>query len=222
LANCILWGDTPQEIYLSGSNSPTVFNCDVQGGWSGSGNISVNPAFVDAPHGNYRLSLHSPCIDVGSNAAIPAGVIVDMDGNPRLVDGNCDGAAIADMGAYEFAPPSGDFNCDGSVNVADYWYIHDGIGHCSPEQAYQDHVLADLDHDGCITLADYQSWLTCYRNANGVGFTLPPQDSDASVFINVLLGFDADPAHLVTFDLNGDQTVDGRDIQQFVNALCGP
>jgi predicted outer membrane repeat protein len=37
----------------------------------------------------------SPCIDAGDNSAIPAGVIVDLDGNPRIING------IVDMGAYE-------------------------------------------------------------------------------------------------------------------------
>jgi hypothetical protein len=62
---------------------------------------------------------------------------------------------------------------DGLVNVNDYWYIHDGIGVCVGDPKYTEHSLADLDGDGCITLADYQSWLMCYHMQNGKVFVPP-------------------------------------------------
>jgi len=37
----------------------------------------------------------SPCIDSGSNTALPAGITTDLDGNSRIVNG------VVDMGAYE-------------------------------------------------------------------------------------------------------------------------
>ncbi len=42
-----------------------------------------------------RLLGSSPCIDAGDNSAIPPSVVVDLDGNPRIING------IVDMGAYE-------------------------------------------------------------------------------------------------------------------------
>ena len=45
------------------------------------------------------LSPSSPAIDAGTNAVCPA---TDYRGFPRPVDGNGDGTAICDMGAYEF------------------------------------------------------------------------------------------------------------------------
>ena len=90
--NCILWGDTPEEIY--GSTLVITYS-DVQGGWPGEGNIDADPLFVDAANADYHLQAGSPCIDAGDNSAIPAGVIVDIDGNPRIING------IVDMGAYE-------------------------------------------------------------------------------------------------------------------------
>jgi uncharacterized repeat protein (TIGR01451 family) len=57
--------------------------------------------------GNLRLQFTSPAIDAGNNAAVPAGVTTDLDGNPRFVDipavpdtGNGT-PPIVDMGAYE-------------------------------------------------------------------------------------------------------------------------
>ena len=71
----------------------------------------------------------------------------------------------------------GDFTGDGLVNDSDYWYIHDGMGYCAPQANYASHALADLDHDGCITLVDYQKWLTCYRAANGKDFRVPQRSA---------------------------------------------
>ena len=44
--------------------------------------------------GDLHLSIGSPAIDAGNNTFI-AGVIFDLDGNPRIMNG------IVDMGAYE-------------------------------------------------------------------------------------------------------------------------
>ena len=56
LTNCILWSDTPEEIYVS-SGTPVVNYSDVQGGWSGSGNnnIAVDPCFADSNNRDYHL-----------------------------------------------------------------------------------------------------------------------------------------------------------------------
>jgi hypothetical protein len=62
----------------------------------------------DDDFGNTRLLNTSPCIDRGSNAAVPAGITTDIAGNPRIVDfpGVRDPGAIVDMGAYEMGPVS--------------------------------------------------------------------------------------------------------------------
>jgi hypothetical protein len=64
------------------------------------GNISANPMFVNI-NSNFRIKAGSPAIDAGTNTApdIPQ---KDLGGKPRIVDGNADGSAIMDMGAYEF------------------------------------------------------------------------------------------------------------------------
>jgi hypothetical protein len=50
---------------------------------------------------DFHLLSNSPAIDSGTNVGAP---IVDIDGNPRPIDGNLDGVAVTDMGAYEFRP----------------------------------------------------------------------------------------------------------------------
>lgn len=84
-----------------------------QGAVWGAGNFDLDPHFAAVSSGNYRLLANSPCIDAGSNAESPAGLLVDLDGNPRGVDDPqvCDTGVgevpVVDMGAYEFQPAPG-------------------------------------------------------------------------------------------------------------------
>jgi parallel beta-helix repeat protein len=116
VANCILWGDSPYEISNYGYH--TITYSDVQGGWSGTGNLNADPLFRDA---DGRLSWNSPCIDRGDNSAI-SGVATDRDGNPRIVDGNFDGNPVVDMGAYEkqttLYVPAGYGTIQAAINAA--------------------------------------------------------------------------------------------------------
>jgi predicted outer membrane repeat protein len=130
LANCILWGNTAPtgpQMYNEVS-TPNVSFSDVQGGWTGTGNINANPLFVD-PNGpdnipgneddNLRLSPGSPCIDDGNNSAVPVGIEIDPDGRDRFADGDCNTTIVVDMGAYEFTSAYlGDFDSD--VDFLDY------------------------------------------------------------------------------------------------------
>ena len=70
-----------------------------------SGNISVDPVFVNTTGADFHLQANSPAIDAGDNAA-PSLSVKDFDGNDRILDGNGDCIATVDMGAYEFARPS--------------------------------------------------------------------------------------------------------------------
>jgi len=103
LANAILWGNTPDQIYNEPGSTPAVTYSDIQGGYAGTGNINADPRFVNAAGGDLRLQPTSPAIDAGNNAAVPLGVLTDLNGSPRFVDipGVLDPGAIVDMGAYE-------------------------------------------------------------------------------------------------------------------------
>jgi predicted outer membrane repeat protein len=113
LANCIVWGNTA----LSDVDGPGIWDsrsvwsgagvavtyCDIQGNstYEGTGNVRVEPGFVHAAGGNFELPFGSPCIDIGDNQAtsLPTD---DYEGKPRVMDGNEDGVAVVDMGAFEF------------------------------------------------------------------------------------------------------------------------
>ena len=105
VANCIFWGDSPDEI-TGGGGGPIVTYSDVQGGHIGDGNINADPSFRDPDSGDYKLDCDSPCIDAGDNENV--WMDYDLAGDPRRVDdpetpdsGNGE-APIVDMGAYEY------------------------------------------------------------------------------------------------------------------------
>ncbi len=66
----------------------------------GTGTLAVDPLFVNAAAGDYHLQAASPLVDAGSNAVagLPA---TDIDGQPRIQDGNGDLDAVIDVGADE-------------------------------------------------------------------------------------------------------------------------
>jgi parallel beta-helix repeat protein/predicted outer membrane repeat protein len=97
IVNSILWDDTPNEIHAS---SAIITYSDVQGGYSGEGNIDINPLFLDSDNGNFHLSLNSPCIDVGDNEALNL-PLYDFEGDDRIWDGDSNGVATVDMGVDE-------------------------------------------------------------------------------------------------------------------------
>ncbi len=166
VTNCILWGDTPDEVYNNsffGPSVPVITYCDVQGGYVGTDNINANPLFVDAnggdnvfgtPDDNLRLAANSPCIDAGNNAAVPAGVTTDLDGNNRFLDDpdapdtGVGGCAIVDRGAYEYQQL---FDGDGDG-------VQDSCDNCptvgNPDQADSDGDGAGDACDNCPSVAN--------------------------------------------------------------------
>jgi len=102
ISNCVIWGNDFEQVAYS---SEPTYSC-IQGFYSGRGNINTEPGFVNAPAGDYHLRFDSACVDAGKNREIREwGPNTDIDGNVRPFDGNHDGVAVTDMGAYEVSPP---------------------------------------------------------------------------------------------------------------------
>ena len=98
--NCIIWGN----IAPFNDTQSTITYSIVEGGYTGAGNLNLNPQFVNlypnglSPNvlGDYQLTNTSPAIDAGENGTISL-TDKDLIGNLRRYNGG-----IVDMGAYEF------------------------------------------------------------------------------------------------------------------------
>jgi hypothetical protein len=66
---------------------------------SGAGRLDVSPGFVNAAGSDYRLATTSPLIDKGAPGT--GAPVLDLSKGARILDGNGDGTAVRDMGAYE-------------------------------------------------------------------------------------------------------------------------
>ncbi len=92
--NCIVRGN------LSGGNANQVYRCtvsysNIQGGYSGTGNIDADPLLVNPAGGDYHLTIGSPCINAGDPSGDYTGQ-TDIDGESRVLCGR------VDIGADEF------------------------------------------------------------------------------------------------------------------------
>jgi hypothetical protein len=103
VTNCVFWSNSGGSF--DGSGNPTVTFSDVEGGFSGIGNINVNPNFVQSGHwdetgvwaeGDYHLAAGSPCIDAGDSDYLIDPNETGIEGHPRIISGR------VDMGAYEY------------------------------------------------------------------------------------------------------------------------
>jgi hypothetical protein len=98
LTNSIVWGNPGGNLACEDGTCNITYS-DIQGGWTGTGNIDEDPMFVDPASGDYSLQHGSPCIDTGTNTGAPDH---DLAGTERPQDGDGDGIKTTDMGAYEF------------------------------------------------------------------------------------------------------------------------
>jgi hypothetical protein len=83
---------------------------------AGAGDIQVDPRFVSRAAGDFHLLSGSPCIDSGTPTNAPA---ADFDAVARPLDGNANGAAAFDLGAFEFVHPLADTDGDRMADAAE-------------------------------------------------------------------------------------------------------
>jgi hypothetical protein len=103
MKNAIIYGNSANsddQIFGVGN----ITYSDVQGGYSGEGNIDADPQFSDAANDDFHFEANAPVVDAGTNDGIAA---TDFDGSARPFDGDRDGTAVSDMGPYEYqnTPP---------------------------------------------------------------------------------------------------------------------
>lgn len=92
--NNIIRSNSSSQIQLSGGSVTATYN-NIQGGFTGAGNISDEPLFADS---NYILQNSSPCIDKG-DSSIQYNDVADPN-NATLAKYPSRGGLRNDMGAY--------------------------------------------------------------------------------------------------------------------------
>ena len=96
--------DAPAQAQAKGG-ALGVIACDAAGANTAS---SPGALFANAAGGDYHLTAASPAVDAGATAALAADEsATDLDGNPRVLDGNLDCAPRRDRGAYELTGRQG-------------------------------------------------------------------------------------------------------------------
>ena len=102
MTNSIVYFNHAALNYDIGGTITAGYSCSPT--WSpsnlGRHNITDSPKFIDLTNGNYRLQMASDCIDSGTNLTT---VQDDLEGAIRPHDGDFNGDAITDMGAYEMS-----------------------------------------------------------------------------------------------------------------------
>jgi parallel beta-helix repeat protein len=193
IKNCIIWGNGTS-VY----GSPDITYSCVEGGYTGEGNISSDPCFVDPCSSNYHLKLDSPCINEGDPCYTPDPCETDIDDDDRKLAGR------VDMGADEYG------RVKNITRERQYWYINDAIDDASggneiivDEDTYYENVDFDgkavtvrgsdpedfevvsatiIDGDGIVDTVRFESG----EGANSVltGFTITGASSCAGVEVD--------------------------------------
>jgi len=119
ISDCIIWGNTPYQMYCYGAAA--LYSCIQDWTGGGEGNTSDDPLFVSGPLGDYYLSCRaagqaadSPCIDRGSGTAESLGLdklTTRTDGVPDL--------GVVDMG-YHYPLPGGGLRIGCSLNQDEF------------------------------------------------------------------------------------------------------
>ena len=134
------------------------------------GGGDVAPLLIDDAGlpGNWMIRAEASAAGAPPNDCNENGVPDECDIPPICQGPECstdyNGNGIPD----ECEDVCGDLDLDGDVDADDFALFLGAFGSCMGDPNYLD--LADFDGDGCITLADYQAWLVCYKMSNGKAF----------------------------------------------------
>jgi fibronectin type 3 domain-containing protein len=127
VTNCILYFDAPTGAELTGGGTINATYSDVQGGFSGTGNINADPQFVTSTS-DLHLAISSPCLQTGTATGAPP---VARDGATR--------PNPPSIGAYEVksppAAPTGLIATPGNAKATLSWTASSGASFYNVKRA---------------------------------------------------------------------------------------
>ncbi len=172
------------------------------------------------PTQTHALLTGSPAIDAGDPTAMSGGSMTpdfDQRGElfPRVVDGDGDGIARIDMGAFELqsmVQADCDFDADGNCDLDDIDALIGVIAGATHEMPF------DLTGDGIVDLADRDAWLAAAGAMNlssGNPYLVGDSNLDGAVDGQDFLIWNTNKftptAKWSLADWNADGTTDGQD-----------
>ncbi len=95
--NSIFWNNSAPYFYtytpaVTSTSLNNITYSDIEGGYIGTGNIALDPLFLDRYNSDFHIASCSPCVNIGTATNAP---VIDLDSVTRPVKG------AYDMGAYE-------------------------------------------------------------------------------------------------------------------------
>lgn len=217
IINSIVWNNSTN---LSGQGLNVTYS-NIENGFTGTGNISADPAFRDPTTADYHLKPGSLCIDAGLNAIAPAN---DFEGDPVPYDGNSDSLLVADIGADEYLPKG---YIQGRVILQGRHDYSRALIQCGPYSVLSDsggnfslHVMA-----GSYTLSVYSPGYLYFERSGiavDINSTIPIapivllagdiyEDGVINIYDLVSVAFNFNSANFVA-DVNGSGLVDIQDL----------
>lgn len=180
MSNCIIWDNHDESpssfdsLFILDDAHTVVRHSVVESEWHflGEGNLDMDPKFVDAENGDFRLATASPCIDAGLVDALPEDVSTDLLGNDRVIGDSVDMGAVEAVdvgepliGACCFA----DGTC-AELEPADCAafggeFQGDGVS-CNDADCPQPQIDADFNDDGWVDSWDLFHLLSQWGRTN--------------------------------------------------------
>ncbi|MEZ6015106.1 MAG: right-handed parallel beta-helix repeat-containing protein [Planctomycetota bacterium] len=124
--NCIFWDNSAaggaQTSAAQVSAGTSVTYSIVEFGYTGAGNVALDPQLTDVATRDFSLLPTSPAIDAGNNSGVPAGIMGDFLGRRRMFDAptvpdtGIGSAPVVDIGAHEYTTNIGAVFCSANTN----------------------------------------------------------------------------------------------------------